>query len=94
MINGLFSMSKTQGKASGGKGESQGAGESLEREFTEEEIEASGDAIIIADAINNLAGELGALSGAIREYARATMIESGAEDEIEPERYLDGTKIR
>lgn len=57
-----------------------------------EEISASGDAIVIADAIfagfAELARAIDRLSAAVRQ--------DGSEDELEPESlgtYLDGTKI-
>jgi len=57
-----------------------------------EEISASGDAIVIADAIfagfTELARAIDRLSAAVRQ--------DGSEDELEPESlgtYLDGTKI-
>lgn len=60
------------------------------QDFEQAEIEASGEAILIAEAI--LAG-FGDLAAAVRELARAVNDE-GDDVEPEPERYLDGTKIR
>lgn len=53
----------------------------------QEEIEATGDAIVIADSIR-YAGEQ--IAGSIRELARA--LEFNGEPEEEPEFYLDGSK--
>lgn len=55
-----------------------------------EEIEASGDAIIIAQAIQFGFGDL---ADAVRELARA-IADEGDDVEREQERYLDGSKIR
>ena len=79
-MNGLRGMQTEAGKDQEGPGQ----------DFEQAEIEASGDAFIIADAILKGFRELAA---AVRELARAVSDE-GDDVETEPERYLDGTKIR
>lgn len=79
-MNGVRGMQTEAGKAQ----EDDGQGHETE------EIEASGDAIIIAQAIQFGFGEL---ADAIREVARA-IADEGEDVEREPERYLDGSKIR
>ena len=57
--------------------------------FEQAEIEASGEALLIAEAILTGFGERAA---AVRELARAVSDE-GDDVEPEPERYLDGSRI-
>lgn len=56
---------------------------------SEEEIQATGDAIVIAEAIGHVGEGLFAIAKAIRELAR---VEAGEEIEEESETYLDGTR--
>lgn len=79
-MDGLRGMQTEAGKDQEGSGQ----------DFEQAEIEASGEAILIAEAI--LAG-FGELAAAVRELAKA-LADEGDEVEPEPERYLDGSKIR
>lgn len=79
-MNGVRGMQTEAGKAQ----EDDGQGNEPE------EIEASGEAILIAEAILTGFAEL---STAVRELARA-IADEGEDVEREPERYLDGSKIR
>ena len=78
-MDGLRGMQTQTGKDQEGSGQ----------DFEQAEIEASGEAILIAEAI--LAG-FGELAAAVRELARSVSDE-GDDVEPEPERYLDGSRI-
>lgn len=51
-----------------------------------EEIEASGDAIVIAAAIHDLAA-------AVREFAKIVKPEGDEDEQTDIERYMDGTPV-
>lgn len=58
---------------------------------SEEEIQATGESIIIAEAIGHVGDGLFEIAAAIREYARAMNGDEVIEDE-QSETYLDGTR--
>lgn len=88
--DGLLWMSKAPGETSGG--EETGGGENRSGEESME-VEASGDALVIADAIAGHAGAIHDLADAIRGYARVMAAENGVDDGPEQDEvYLDGSR--
>lgn len=81
--NGMFSVSEAPGETGGIEKESGGQDSGIEESM---EVEASGDALVIAGAIHDLAD-------AIRGYAKVMAAENGMDDGPEQDEvYLDGTR--
>lgn len=59
---------------------------------TEEEVAVSVETLVLAEVIDNIAGGLHAIAGAINRLAEATAGEEFSEDEEDSEFYLDGTR--
>lgn len=88
-MHGLFSLSKAARENSGG--EETGGSENRSGEESME-VEASGDALVIADAIAGHAGAIHDLADAIRGYARVMAAENGMDDGEVEDTYLDGSR--
>lgn len=87
--NGMFSLSEAPGKTGSSEETSGGEDQGSEGEM---EVEASGDALVIADAIAGHAGAIHDLADAIRGYAKVMAAENGMDDGEVEDTYLDGTR--